>query len=142
MPAPLPEAASAREFEAEYLRTTDAADRARLAPALASLDDADANETVARLFRIERVAAVREALVSALADTQRDTHLEAKLRLVTAALDRGQPRNVRRAALDVAAYLEDPRGLQLLRRAAKSDPDHELRDTAGALATALASQCR
>jgi HEAT repeat protein len=120
------------EWELEFARAADDEARAEAARGLASLETPEAIAALARLFATPRSYSQRVAIVSALSDAQSDATLEAKLKLLTAALLPGQPRDVRRAALDVAAQLDDPRAVALLRTAATSDADRQLREFATA----------
>ncbi len=122
------------ELEREYLRATDPRERATAAAAVVSIGTAEAVAAAARLFYNERDPRAREALIAALADLPAEDFLEARLPLLTKALARSQPRSVRTAALDVLAALDDPRALALLLRAAREDPDKELREAAAARA--------
>lgn len=120
------------EMEREYLRTTDPRERAATAAAVVSIGTAEAVAAAARLFYNERDPRAREALIAALADLPAEDFLDARLPLLTKAMARSQPRSVRTAALDVLATLDDPRARALLLRAARDDPDKELREAAAA----------
>ena len=133
-----PPPVSVVEMESEYRRTADPRERANAAVSVVSIGTAEAVAAAARLFHTERDPRAREALVAALADLPADEFLDVRLSIYTEALARSQPRSLRTAALDALAALDDPRSLALLRRAAREDPDKELREAAAARAQAVA----
>jgi hypothetical protein len=127
-----PRAATAQEIEAEYAQAPDTESRAEAARNLASLDTAASLQTLSRLFAAARAYPDRTAIVGALADSHSEDTLDAKLAILRAALAQGQVRQVRSVAVDVAAQIDDPRAIDLLRQAAKLDPDSQIRELARA----------
>ena len=120
-----------RELVAEYLRIQDVRERGDLARSIASMDDSESLREIVTLFHRSRHPDEREALISALGDTDFSTELDGKLSLLASALV-GQARNVRSAALGVVGRIEDPRAVALVKRVARTDPDHEVREAAKA----------
>lgn len=127
-----PRAVIAREIEADYAEAPDAESRAEAARNLASLDTAESIQILARLFASARAYPDRVAIVGALADSHSEDNLDAKLAILRTALAKGQIRQVRSSAVDVAAQLDDPRAIDLLRQAAKLDSDSQIRELARA----------
>jgi HEAT repeat protein len=125
-------AATAQEILAEFGRASDPESRAEVARNLASLDTVESIEMLARLFATARAYPDRVSIVGALSDSQSDITVEARLAILRSALAPGQVRQVRSVALDVAAQIEDPRAVDILRQAAKNDPDSQIRELAKA----------
>jgi hypothetical protein len=125
-------AATAAEMEEHYEQATGAESRAEAARSLASLDNGAALQALARLFTKARAYTDRVAIVGALSDSHSEDNLDAKLAILRAALAQGQARQVRSVAVDVTAQLDDPRAVDLLRQAAKLDPDAQIREVARA----------
>ncbi len=120
-----------RELVAAYLHIEDVRERGDMARSIASMDDAESLHHIATLFHRSRHPDEREALIAALGDTDFSTELDGKLSLLASALV-GQARNVRSAALGVVGRIEDPRAVALVKKIARTDPDHEVRDAAKA----------
>lgn len=135
-PAPPVRAVTAQEIESEYAKATDTESRAEVARNLASLDTIESVGILARLFATSRAYSDKVAIVGSLSEAQSDNTLDAKLTLLRSALAPGQVRQVRSAALDVAAQMDDPRAKDILRQTAKNDPDPQVRELAKAVLAA------
>jgi len=123
-------------LEAQYHHTRVTADRIELASEIASWNDSAAVQAIGRLFKSEAHPEIKLALLSGLNDINSEAALDARLDVLTFALH-GQPRNVRTAALDSLAQIDDPRIAALLKKVMTTDPDHEVRVTATALYEAV-----
>ena len=123
------------ELVADYLRIENVRERGDLARSIASMDDAASIREIVTLFHRSRHPDEREALIAALGDTDFGTELDGKLSLLASALV-GQARNVRSAALGVVGRIEDPRAVALVKKVARTDPDHEVREAAKAFIAA------
>ena len=121
-----------KEFSAA--RTSE--ERADIARSIAAQDAPESLGAIIRLFAAERVPLVKEALVAGLGDLDKDDAVPAKVAFLASAL-KGQPRNVRSAALGVLAIIDTPAARVLIRGTAKQDSDHEIREEAKSLAEAL-----
>ena len=130
-----PRTIQTHELVAEYLRIDNVRDRGDLARSIASMDDAESLREIVTLFHRARHPDEREALIAALGDTDFSTELDGKLSLLASALV-GQARNVRSAALGVVGRIEDPRAVALVKKIARTDPDHEVREAAKAFIAA------
>ena len=130
-----PRTIQTHELVAEYLRVQNVRERGDLARSIASMDDAESLREIVMLFHRSRNPDEREALIAALGDTDFSTELDGKLSLLASALV-GQARNVRSAALGVVGRIEDPRAVALVKRIARTDPDHEVREAAKAFIAA------
>jgi hypothetical protein len=128
-------------LEQQFRAARTAEERVEIAREIASANDALAVAAIARLFPSERHPAVKIALLANLSDIEHETAIEARLSLLGSAV-RGQPRNVRTAALDSLAQLDDSRIFPLLDRVATTDPDKEVREVAAALARARREEQR
>jgi hypothetical protein len=125
-------APSISTLEQQFRIANAPGDRETLAAEIAGWNDTSAVLAIQRLFRTERHPKVKVALLANLADINADASLDARLSLLTAALH-GQPREVRMAALDSLAQLDDPRVPLALKQTITADPDHEVRELATAL---------
>jgi hypothetical protein len=123
---------TAEEIEDEYVQAADGEARAEAARNLASLDTAAAMDSLLRLFTKARAYTERVAIVGALSDSHAEDNIAAKVAILRAALAKGQVRQVRSVAVDVAAQMDDARAVDLLRQAAKFDPDSQIRELARA----------
>jgi len=129
---------SPRELEQQFLATREKDAQIDLAAEIAAHNNADAVQTLGRVFRQARDSSVKESILAHLADIDPQAAPIDRIELLQGALF-GQPRNVRLAALDVLGQCEDPRALLALRRAAREDPDKLIREAATAIADALDS---
>ena len=120
----------ARDFEEEFLRAREPEAWENSAQQLASLEAPEGIQALNRLFTRAQNYRQRVALIGALADSHSDATLATKLAILQTAMAPAQARQVRSAALDVALQLDDPRALALIRRAAKEDPDSQIRELA------------
>lgn len=127
---------SVSSLEFRYYNTRATADRIELAGEIASWNDSEAVQAIGRLFRAEHHPAIKLALLGGLNDISSATALDARLDVLTFALH-GQPRDVRTAALDSLAQIDDPRIAPLLKKVMTTDPDHEVREIASALYEAV-----
>lgn len=130
--APRTRPVTVQEAEAEYLRAATDEDREAAARQLATMDTTESVQILGQLFGKARAYPEKVAIVGALTDAQGEGTLEGKLAILRLALAAGQVKPVRSAALDVAAQLDDQRAVEMLRQAAKHDPDAELRELAKA----------
>ena len=143
-PLSIPSATAPREepresvssLESQYHHTRATADRIELASEIASWNDSAAVQAIGRLFKSEPHPETKLALLSGLNDINSEAALDARLDVLAFALQ-GQPRNVRTAALDSLAQIDDPRVAPLLKKVMTTDPDHEVRVTATALYEAV-----
>ena len=135
-PAEPPPVANPRPAVAELERRFRGADasgeRSDLAHAIAGVNDAAAVLALGRIFRTERNPVVKAEILSALGDVDASVAPEERLATLDSAL-RGQPRDVRIAALGSLLQLKDPQSLALLLHAGQEDPDAFVRETAAAL---------
>ncbi len=113
----------------EINRTVDASERADTVRALVAIDTPASLALVTSLWKTERHPDVKEALLGAIAETDHETDAAAKIAILGSGLV-GQARNVRRAAIDALLQFDNPTATAHLRKAAKSDPDKELREIA------------
>ncbi len=137
MPMPIPprppmSQPTALMLENQFRAARRTEERIDLAGELAGLNNAEAVQSIGRLFRTERHPKVKMALIAGLADISQETDEAGKRTMLGEALNR-QPRDIRVAALDVLSQLDDAQSLALLRRAITFDPDKEVRETATAL---------
>ncbi len=123
-------------LETRYYNTRATADRIELAGEIAGWNDSEAVHAIGRLFKSEHHPDVKLALLSGLNDISLGTALDARLDVLSSALH-GQSRDVRTAALDSLAQIEDPRIAPLLKKVMTTDPDHEVREIAAALYEAV-----
>jgi|GEM_PF-4758741 len=130
--APRTRPVTVQEAEAEYLHATTDDDREAAARQLATMDTTESVQILGQLFGKARAYTEKVAIVGALTDAQGENTVEGKLAILRLALASGQVKPVRSAALDVAAQLDDKRAVEMLRQAAKHDPDAELRELAKA----------
>lgn len=121
-----------REVEQRFLASRSTAEKIETITTLAGYNDDAAVQAIARLFTRESHPDVKVALISSLADIDPECAPTDRFNLLSSALTR-QPRNVRAAALDVLAGLDNPRVDAILRRMKVGDPDREMRDIARAL---------
>jgi hypothetical protein len=126
-------------LEAQFRAAQGKEARIDLAGQIADWNDAGAIEALGRLFTFERHPEVKLALITDLNDIDPQSAPESRLALLSTAL-RDQPRNIRAAALDSLANIEDPRAESILKQAMSNDPDYELRQQAAALYRALHGQ--
>jgi hypothetical protein len=133
LPKPPARAVTLAEIEAEYSKADTLEAREEAARSMASMDSPEAVASLSRLFAARSEYPDRVAIIGALDDCQSAAALEAKLGLLGRALAANQPREVRRAAIDAAAQLDDPRAIDLLRRAAKDDSDPQIRELASSV---------
>ncbi len=134
-PAATPEA-TVGQLELRYRGERETAARGEIVREIAGVNNADAVLALGRLFQNERNSVTRLAIITALGDVDTDAAPQARMATLTSALH-GQPRDVRIAALDGLAQLDDPRALALLRRTGAEDADKQVRETAVALYRAL-----
>jgi hypothetical protein len=127
---------SAVELEQRFRATQRKDGQLELVAEIAGHNNADAVQTLGRIFREARDPAVKEAILSGLADIDPQVAPSDRIALLQGALF-GQPRNVRLTALDVLGQCDDPRALFAVRRAAREDPDQLIREAAAAIAEAL-----
>jgi len=118
----------------KYLSTTDDDDRSDVISQLGDQDNAEALQTLARLFQGEQKMELRVQILSTAADMGDDDDQNVKnqkLILYTNALVNGQPDDVRETAVDGLEQLDDPRTLSLWQRLLQ-DPDEDIRNSAQA----------
>jgi len=120
-------------LEAQFRAAQGKEDRMDLARQIADLNDAGAIESIGRLFALERHPDIKLALITDLNDMDSEAAPAARLAILSSALGGDQPRNIRAAALDSLANIEDPRVEAILKQAMSGDPDHEVRDQAAAI---------
>ena len=113
----------------EINRTVDASERADTVRALVAIDTPASLALVTSLWKTERHPDVKEALLGAIAETDHETDAAAKIAILGSGLV-GQARNVRRAAIDALLQFDTAAATAHIRKAAKSDPDKELREIA------------
>jgi hypothetical protein len=119
--------ASALALEVRAAQST--ASRIELIEQLAGLNTPEAVQWLRTLYPEQRLPQIKASLVSVLADIDESHAPEARLNLLAQAL-RGEPRNVRSAAVEVLGQSETPAATKLLREVKSSDPDYELREVA------------
>jgi hypothetical protein len=134
-----PPEASPRELEQRFLGTQEKDAQIDVVAEIAGHNNADAVQTLARVFRQARDPVVKETILSRLADIDPEVAPFERIDLLQGALF-AQPRNVRLTALDVLAQSEDPRALLAVRRAAREDPDKLIREAAAAIAEAVGAK--
>lgn len=120
------------ELERRFRGADASGERSDLAHAIAGRNDAAAVLALGRIFRTERNPVVKAAILSALGDVDASVAPGERLATLDSAL-RGQPRDVRIAALGSLTQLKDPRSLALLLHASQEDADVFVRETAAAL---------
>ncbi|MGC3988758.1 MAG: hypothetical protein QM796_03530 [Chthoniobacteraceae bacterium] len=121
-------------LEQKYLSSTDDDDRSDVISQLGDQDNAEALQTLARLFQGEQKMELRVQILSTAADMGDDDDQNVKnqkLILYTNALVNGQPDDVRETAVDGLEQLDDPRTLPLWQRLTQ-DPDEDIRNSAQA----------
>jgi hypothetical protein len=134
--APVEPRAPVYALEAQFRAVQGKDERIDLAGQIANWNNASAIEALSRLFTFERHPDVKLALITDLNDIDSEAAPETRLGLLSSAL-RDQPRNVRAAALDSLAQIQDPRVEPILRQAMSDDPDQEMREQAAAIYRAL-----
>jgi HEAT repeat protein len=122
---------TAADVERDFAAAKTPGERASLAETIAAQRDPETFTILARLYAKEPVATVREALIAGLIEVDEEEHTPAKIALLGGALKK-EPRNVRRAALDVLAQIDSPEAIALLKKAAKEDTDFQIREAAKA----------
>ena len=127
------------QLELRYRGERETAVRGEIVREIAGANNTDAVLALGRLFQSERNSVTRLAIITALGDVDTDAAPQARMATLTSALH-GQPRDVRIAALDSLAQLDDPRALALLRRTGAEDADKQVRETAVALYRALTEE--
>lgn len=123
-------------LEAQFRAAQGKDERIDLAGQIANWNNASAVEALGRLFTFERHPDIKLALITDLNDIDSEAAPETRLALLASAL-RDQPRNIRAAALDSLAQIEDPRVEPILQQAMSNDPDEEMREQAAAIYRAL-----
>lgn len=123
-------------LEAQFRAARGTDDRLDLLRQIADWNNAGALEALCRLFALERRPDVKLALIIDLYDIDPEAAPENRLALLSAALG-DQPRNIRAAALDSLAKIEDRRVDSILKQTMSNDPDYALREQAAAIYRAL-----
>lgn len=134
MPAPVTEIPQPGELaqrvfrlESQYQATADFSKRVEILYNLSMVETPEAADALSRMFLTETDKDLKIELVNALMDVEGET--DRKLTLLTAAIQPGQPKEVREEAIDLFIDLEDPRGIQIL-QGLLADPDPEIREAA------------
>lgn len=120
-------AETARSLQTKFLNNADSGERVEIVHALGDLNNAEAVAAIGALFQNEQDGAMKLEMLATLG--QMEGEMEAKFPTVVAALRPEQPREVRDAAIDALAVLDDPRALQML-QSLMADADPEIRESA------------
>lgn len=118
---------SAAQLQADYLRTTDTGERIEAIYRLGEAAPAEAAQAFLQLFQIEAEEQLKLEILSSADSIEGQT--EPKLALISVALRRPQPADVRQAAIENLTGIDDRRAIATW-QTLLNDRDPEVAETA------------